>query len=277
MSLRTTAEHFFHAVGSSRSSALLRMGLVALCWTRFAKELLPYKHVHEPDWLVLGSLFYLSSLTLFVGFYTRASAVLLGAVLLSFRYYLGFATDHEPYVHHHVHVLIMGICFLVATPCGRSWSVDRWLALRRGVVSPERGRILGLHLMTVMLSVIYLFGTLTKLKWSFLSGERMQHSLQLLFVGSDPVTVPGWAALCLVMAWTAVVVEPAIALGIWLPRWRLRAVLVGCLFHLAIYWLLPVGTFSLTMMVCYLAVFPPDQVHRFLDRLAPAESLEDTG
>ena len=96
-------------------------------------------------------------------------------------------------------------------------------------------------------------------------------------MGSDPVTNHAWPALTFALAWFSILVEPAIAVGLWLPRWRMKAVIMGAFFHLMIFWLFPVGTFSLTMCLLYLAAFPPDQVHRFLDRLAPAGALPDTG
>ena len=136
MSPRQLWEELFQGEASSRSSAILRMGLVALCWTRFATELMPHQHVHEPEWLVLGTVFYLASLSLFVGLWSQASAAVLGLTLLSFRYLLGFNGGYEPFVHHHVHVLAMGVLFLTATPCGRSLSLDRWRALRRGTAPP---------------------------------------------------------------------------------------------------------------------------------------------
>ena len=275
MSPRQLWEELFHGEASSRSSAILRLGLVGLCWTRFATELMPYKHVHEPEWLLLGTVFYLASICLFVGLWSQASAAVLGLTLLSFRYYLGFHGGYEPFVHHHVHVLAMGVLFLAATPCGRSLSLDRWHAMRRGAAPPERGPILGLRLITVMIGVVYLFGTESKLTLAYMSGERTQHSLQYLFVGSDPVTNPAWPALTFALAWFSILVEPAIAVGLWVPRLRLPAVLLGVFFHLMIFWLFPVGTFSLTMCLLYLAAFPPEQVHRFLDRLAPAGALPE--
>ena len=64
----------------------------------------------------------------------------------------------------------MGVLFLTATPCGRSLSLDRWRALRRGTAPPERGPILGLRLITMMIGVVYLFGTESKLTWAYVSG-----------------------------------------------------------------------------------------------------------
>ena len=70
-----------------------------------------------------------------------------------------------------------------------------------------------------------------------------------------------------VLAVTVVVVEFFLAFAIFVRRWRACVVPIGLALHAAFYVLLPVSTYSATMMVLYLALLDPDEVHRFIDRL----------
>jgi hypothetical protein len=260
----TRADWFFHAEGSSRSAAILRVALPCLVWARFAEEMMPLRDF-APTRVAIGLAFYVSSLFLCIGFQSRPAAAALGAVLLSFRYYLGFHEGQEPYVHHHVHLLALATCLLALTPCDRSYSLDRWLRLRRGTDLRETGNLLGLRLLVVLLSSIYVWGTVSKLTPWFLDGDRMAQIFLSLYWGSDP-TPRGFQPLMIAMSWGTLVVEPFLAVALWIPRLRWAAVIVGAIFHLALYVLLPVSTFSLTMIVLYVAAFDPEDVHRFLEQ-----------
>ena len=71
---------------------------------------------------------------------------------------------------------------LALTPCGRSLSVDRWLAMRaaerRGEAPPpELGPLYGQRLLAMQVSAVSLFAVWDKLTPGFLSGARLQHIL----------------------------------------------------------------------------------------------------
>ena len=69
------------------------------------------------------------------------------------------------------------------------------------------------------------------------------------------------------LAIAVVVVEYALAFAIFVRRWQAIVLPVGLALHAAFYVLLPVNTYSATVMVLYLALLDPDAVHRFLDRI----------
>ena len=125
----------------------------------------------------------------------------------------------------------------------------------------------GLSLLAVQISAIYLWGTYAKLTTAYLSGERFEHYTMYLYLGSDYPDWPGFHALMLVLAWSAVVIEPVLAIGLFFKRARPYLIPAGLLFHAILYWTLPVGVFSVTMFLCYLAYLDPDAFHRWLDRL----------
>ena len=61
--------------------------------------------------------------------------------------------------------------------------------------------------------------------------------------------------------------DSVLPFGLWSRRWQGWCALVGVAMHLAFYVLLPVNTFSVQMVVLYLAFFDPEVVHRTIDRL----------
>lgn len=67
------------------------------------------------------------------------------------------------------------------------------------------------------------------------------------------------------LATTTVLLEYILAFGIFVPRIRTAVLLSGVLLHLVFYALLSVNTFSLNMILLYLAVIDADRVHAFID------------
>ena len=59
-----------------------------------------------------------------------------------------------------------------------------------------------------------------------------------------------------------VVVEYVLAFAIFVRRWQAFVLPLGLALHAAFYVLLPVNTYSATVMVLYLALLDPDAVHR---------------
>lgn len=255
--------------GSMRSAALIRMGLAAICWDRFADEMILWETWQHTDRMVLGLLFLWSTTFLFFGWFTRVANAVLAFVLLAQLYYLGLWLDIEPYRHHHTTILAYAVTWLLALPSGRSYSVDRWLAVRRaerdGVAPPpETGPTWGLMLLGLQISVVYFFGAWDKTYWAY--GERMEQIFQYAYFGSE---APGaWFVPSLAFLGLAtVVLEYALCFGLWVKRWQWWLVPSGILLHAIIFVALPVKTFSATMLLLYLAYVDPDRVHGWLERL----------
>lgn len=255
---------------STRSAALLRIGLALLLWARFALDVAPWSNF-EPARLALSASFFASTTLMLVGAWSRVATAWAGATALVMVYGFGPRTM-EPWTHHHTTLLAHATALLALTECGRSLSVDRWWGLRRalgrgGPCPPERGPTWGLVLIGFQVSVVYLSSAFDKCNLAFLSGERLQHTLQHLYWGADPVTLPLWEPATLVAAWVVVVLEVALGVGLWSAKGRRLLIPLGLLLHATFYVLLPVGTFSLTMALLYLAYVDPDAVHAAIDEL----------
>ncbi len=259
------------AEGSTRAVALIRLGLVALEWSKWGGDFLLY--LDKPaDQRWIGVSFYLSTTLLFFGILTRVAAVWAGVTMLAIYYWIGIHDGVEPYTHHHTGLLCIATALLALTPCGGSWSVDRWWAVRqaerRGASPPpERGPLWGQRLIALQVSVLYISSAADKCSAAFLSGERLQHHAMSLYLGSDFPAWPGFPYLTQALAIATVALEGALGVGLWFRRARPILIPLGILFHGILFVTLPVSTFSLTMWLLYLAFVDPDVLHRFVNRL----------
>jgi len=255
--------------GSSRSSALIRIGLAMLFWSRWAGELLLYRD-QSPIGLFLAANFFVATMLLFLGYHSRIAAVWAGSVGLAMYYYFGFQLGREPWTHHHTYLLAVAALLIALTPCGRSYSLDRYLAVMRaermGVAPPaERGNLWGLRLIVVQLSVLYFFTAFDKTSYAFLSGARLEAIFLWYYAGSDYPAGLAWLATIVSLA--VVALEYGLAFGLPFRATRRYLVLPGLAFHAIIYLTLPVYTFSATMALLYLAYFDADAVDKVIARL----------
>jgi len=271
LALAALADWAIGTEASSRSSALIRIGLALLFWSRWAGELLLYRD-QSPAGLLLSVNFFAATTLLFVGFHSKVAAAWTGCVGFAMYFYFGHELGREPWTHHHTYLLAAAPLMLAATPCGRSYSLDRYLAIRRAErdgtpVPPERGNVWGLRLIVVQMSTIYFFSAFDKTGSGFLGGARLEQIYLWFYVGSDYPALPALSALAMLVAVAVVALEYALAFGLPFQKTRRYLILPGLAFHLVIYMTLPVYTFSATMMLLYLAYLDPDAVHAAIDRL----------
>lgn len=273
--LETLWSKFCHwAVGteaSSRSSALIRIGLGFLIWTRFAYELLPYKY--ELGWHTAFSLlFFLFTTLMILGVFARISTFIAGALTFSLYYYFGLVLDYEPYTHHHTYWLGIAALLCALTPCGRSFSVDRWLDVRwarkRGQLPAlESGNVWGLRLIVFQLTMMYVWSAYDKCHPGFLEGDRLEALFMHYYIGSNLGNWVEWSWAFAVAAWLVVILEFALGFGMPFAKTRKYLIVPGLMLHASFYVLLPVSTYSATIVLLYLAYLDPNKVHSVIDEL----------
>lgn len=273
---RKSVDYMLYQEGSTRPAALMRIGLVLLVWTRYADDFLLFRNL-ETYYLLHGVGFYVFTTMLFFGAFTRIASVATAVILVSFYYYFGFEKGVEPYTHHHTYVLAITACLLALSPCGKSYSLDRWWAIRRaeerGEEAPlEQGPQWAMRLLAIQVTLIYFWSAYDKCHPGYLSGDRMEHYAMYLYVGSDYPNSSLFHPFMVFLAWTSVLLEYTLAIGLWFKRLQRYLVPIGMVFHGLLYVLLPVGTYSLNMWLLYLAFLDPDAVHRCIDRLSGAQS-----
>lgn len=253
---------------STRNVALLRIGLALVIFTRFGDAMMLGGHL-QPAALALVLAFWVGTLAMLAGFHAQLATALTAATLTA----SGYVTQPPGWAHHHVYLLISATACLAFTPCGRSYSIDRWRALARirsEAEAPisERGLVGAQYLIGIQLSAVYFWGALDKCQAGWLSGDKLHSQLLSHLFDSDPPDVPGWSAMMAAAAIGTVVLEFALAIGLWIPRVRRLLIPAGIAFHVLIYISLPVTIFSALSCLLYLAYLDPDEVHRAIDRLS---------
>lgn len=250
--------------GSMRAAALIRIGLVLLIWARLG----PFFTLHQQS--TLGGVFLsvslgVASLLMLVGLYSSMAVPWMALNMGVIYFYLGFYLGHEPLTHHHVYLLFIAVALLSFSPSGRDLSLDSWRSSKKEgstvYLDSRNGSLLGLYLIRIQLSAMYLWTVFDKFSWQFLSGERLEQILRHRYLGSDyffGAQGPIWQLfpkLCCLAAVLTVLLELFLGFAFWFKSLRWYALAAGVFFHLLLFWLLPVATFSLTVCLLYLAFF----------------------
>jgi hypothetical protein len=246
-------------VHSSRVVSLQRIALGLLAWAQFAAPMRAVHHLDEG--LIPALLFYLVSPLLVLGLFSRTSALLVGALGV-WAWKTTPPGQALPLADPAAGLLAWSLVWLALTPCGGSFSWDRWRARREGQPAPERGDLLGTRLLQLHLTVLLLVRALDRSSWHYLSGEAFRQAAHALHLETAP---PGWALqgvalLTFAAGWM-------LPVALWLPATRLAAVAAVCGGWLIVYPVLPVGVESLVVCVLAGSFLDPEQVHRAIDRL----------
>jgi hypothetical protein len=262
----------FREEGSTRSAALIRIGLASLMWSRWGYELLPFRNPGVIA-VAIGLSYYLSTTLMFFGYQARAATAWAGLTALAAWYFLGIHGHRDAFSHHHTYLLSVAPVLAAFTSCGTSYSVDRWLAVRRAEKGgedppPERAPLWGMRLLALQMSAVYFWGGFEKTRAAFLLGDRLESIALFFYFGSEYPKVPFFHALVVISAVVTTVLEYALAFGLWIPRARKWLIPIGLAFHALLYVSVPVMTFTATMWLLYLAFIPPDTVHNVIERLS---------
>ena len=273
MARERTAE-FMHwgadAQGSTRPLGLIRIALAVIVFVRFGSELSFYQG-DSLSFLLLGAAFFVFTSMMLVGYMAETACAGVAILLATFQFYLGYMRGYPGWTSHHVYLLLVSVSLLALSPCGRSFSLDRYRALATARsprdVPPEYGDLWTQRLIALQLGALYFWTAVDKTNWQFLSGQRLQEAFIWSYDGRALEPLISAGALLPALAVTVVVVEYFLAFAIFAQRWRACVLPIGLALHAAFYVLLPVSTYSATMMVLYLALIDPDEVHRLIDRM----------
>jgi hypothetical protein len=259
--------------GSTRSAALIRIGLAAILWANWGRDLTLLRQ-STPFGVALALTFFASTTLMLIGLWARP-ATLVAAVVAFTLYFASEALGFRPWFHHNTYLLSFATFLCALAPCERSYSLDRWRALRRArregrPPPPERGNLWALRLIACQLSLMYFWSAYDKSSIGFLSGERVEFMALWFYFGSTHPALPGFGHAMAAIAIGSVALEYALAAGMLCPRTRRWLTVPGMLMHAFFYLLLPIGTFTVTVWCLYLAYFDADAVHRAIDDLSGA-------
>jgi len=264
-------DYVIAAETSTRSAALLRIGLCALIWSRWARLLAPFS-APDTERMWFSVYFFIVTPMMFFGIFTRIATALTALGLLVIYYYFGHHQGVEPWTHHHTYLLTISTCLLALSDCGRSYSFDRYRQIKRCIkrglkIPAEIGPRWPLMLIAIQVSLIYFWSALDKSRVGYLSGDRLEQMFMFFYFGSDYPNIPFFQPIMQISAWMTVLLEYLLVVGLWFRRTQRWLIPIGIIFHGLIYYCFPVSTFSLSMWVLYLAFIDPNVVHRFLDDL----------
>lgn len=262
----------FSSEKSSRTSAIIRIGLALLIWARWSKELALFNSF-SLKYPLFAALFFISTTAMLVGFYSRISTLLAAASTLVMYYYFGSKLGIGGWDHHHTYLLAISTLFCSLTPCGKSYSLDRYRKTKNSIknnlsIQKETGNIFGLRLISLQLCAMYFWTAFDKTNMSWLSGEKMEMHFMWQYVGSVYPTWVGFHELMLVLSWSTLLLEYSLAFGLFFKKTRKYLLIPGIIFHCIIYLTLPVNTFSFTVVLLYLSFLDADFIHRLIDRIS---------
>jgi len=144
-----------------------------------------------------------------------------------------------------------------------------YLALAPAGASPDARRApWALRLMQIQLSIIYVASVVEKLHGNmWREGTALGYALRIDDL--ERFGVLRWVAdvpvLTTAATYGTLLVEAAVAVGVWIPRARVPVLAAGVAFHLGIAVSMRVGFFSAAMLTLYLAFVPPDRAERLLE------------
>lgn len=258
------------AQGSTRPLGLMRIALAAIVFVRFANEVSLYQG-DSLSFVLLGVVFFGLTSMMFVGYKAQAACAGVALTLMTMHFYMGRINGYPGWASHHIYILVVSVSLLALSPCGRSFSWDRYSALAQAHdardIPPEYGDLWPQRLIALQLAALYFWTAVDKTNWFFLSGQRLEQAFIWTYTGRALEPLISLGVILPVLATIVVLVEYFLAFAIFVRRWQTFVLPIGLALHAAFYVLLPVNTYSATIMVLYLALLDPDAVHRFLDRI----------
>src|SRR5689334_23259356 len=113
------------AQGSTRPLGLMRIAIATIVFVRFANELSLYQG-ESLSFLLLGVVFFVLTSMMLVGYRAQASCAGVALTLMIIQYYMGEVVGYPGWSSHHIYILIVSVSLLAMSPCGRSFSWDRY-------------------------------------------------------------------------------------------------------------------------------------------------------
>jgi len=198
-----------------------------------------------------------AAIMLTLGLFTKVSNVAVALLLIALQ-------RRDVYMLNSGDLLLRELAlYLCLMPSGEVWSLD---ARRRGV--SERRAPWGLRMLQMQVSMLYAFSVVAKLHGdTWQDGSAVGRAVQLgdlqRFVVPEGIATS--VTIVALLTYGTLVVEAALAVGLWLPRARYVVMALGVSIHLGIEATLLIGWFSLTVIAAYLAFVPGEVLRRVVD------------
>nr|NIP30359.1 HTTM domain-containing protein [Candidatus Dadabacteria bacterium]NIQ14689.1 HTTM domain-containing protein [Candidatus Dadabacteria bacterium] len=159
------------------------------------------------------------------------------------------------------------------TPCGKSYSLDRYLEIKKAIkhkfnIPAETGNLFGLRLLSLQLAAVYFWTAFDKSTITWITGQKMEVNFMFQYTGSSYPDFPGFHLMMVILALAVLILEYALSVGLFFKITRKILIIPGIILHCIIYITLPVKTFTATVILLYLSFFDSDEVHKFIDKIS---------
>ena len=137
---------------------LLRISLAAILFARYGQEVAMFA-VDDLAEAILGAAFFTLVALMLAGWRARVTVALTAILLTIMYFHFGSQIGRMGWDHHHTYLLMVSVIILAFAPCGNSFSLDRYLEVRRAQAAgqappPERGSLWAVKLFGLQLSTI---------------------------------------------------------------------------------------------------------------------------
>jgi hypothetical protein len=203
--------------------------------------------------VALCSLLLVAMFTACIGWCTRISLTIC-FVLYTYLSLIDAVSTMTKYSVIVTHLLLLLSC----SDCGAIWSVDAWLARRKGdedaalPVAPVWPR----RLVQLLIGIIYFGAAITKINTpEFLTGDQLNFWMLTHINYRHPVGewLSMYPVLVRASCYTVVVWEMTFIFLVWKPSWRPWVLAIGVMFHFMTVLTLGLMIFPMVCFICYLA------------------------
>jgi len=226
---------------------------------------LNFLHTFHSDWFItfFMAVFIAAALLMTVGLWSRVSTLIV---------YIGLNMIHDRNAAVNTAgsdcVLICMVFLLLLAPSGASCSVDRLFRILRGAEDDEAPRVAPwpLRLAQIQVAIVYAVTASSKLlgeQWR--NGVAAYYPMSLPELSRFPVPLMDANHLWFVhfVTYSALAIEVALALLVWIPALRLPVLAGGVLLHLGIEYSLNLPLFSFLMIASYLSFIEQSDLEAF--------------
>jgi hypothetical protein len=257
---------------SSRILGMLRLFGALTIYTEFASPWVSHRMDDYTGMFLLDQGLFAALSVLILGYKTRIAAVAAAVCFAGLHLYYGVELGIEK-----VAAPVLEFQFLVLlalTPCGRSLSIDRVLAVRRAQAEgreppPERVPWWQVELFVIAIASVHLWIAIDCSQPEWLSGATIENDLMRLWSGSDLFSYrPHVHTVAVALAWVATISAYLLAFGLLIRRWRPYLMWLGVALHFGVM-LTFIATYlqsyyNLVMVATLIACFDPERLHQFI-------------
>ena len=217
-------------------------------------------------WFVLIT-YTLASFALMVGFKTRVSAIITFILLVSLQ-------NRNYTILNSGDTLMRCMLFvLMLSPSGVKFSIDAWIREKKGLPKTESISYTTVRLLQLQFALVYFATTLFKLKgYDWVDGTAVYYTSRL--TNFQRFAIPlifDLPSLTKFFTWTALAIEFAMGVLIWVKEWRKWVLLSGIALHMGIEITMSIGFFEWVMISAYILFLEADEIKkliRFIPRKA---------